>query len=129
MSENPTKLMYTFVVLVFILGASFMVCHRDFRTKKFDEELADKTETEQVVVIKRQIKMLDKNSFNNIKSDDSKKQLLHRRDSLLHDTANKLVTVMIMVFFVIIAVCIAILKYVAMVVMGLMSLKNIKRKV
>lgn len=129
MSETPSKLMYTFVILVFILGAMFMVCHRDYRTKKFNEELADKTETEQVVVLKRQIKYLDKNEFNKIESNDSKKELMSRRDYILHDTANGLVTVMIMAFFVIIAICIAIFKYVAMIVMGVMSLKNIKRNV
>jgi uncharacterized membrane protein (DUF106 family) len=129
-NETPSKWMYTFVILVFIVGATFILCHTDYKEMQLDKELKGKSETEQVQTLKEQIKRLNPHvQERDLDEITSKEKLISSREYELRQDSNGLVTVLVMAFFVMIAVCIAIFKYVAIAVLGLKSLKNIRRNI
>jgi len=94
---------------------------------KYDQALEGKTETEQVEILKNQIKENSYAEYNMIDDEDTKGDLLRSRAYVLEDNTLDLAVILMVIFFVLCALAIGVFKYVAIIVLGLKSLKNIKR--
>lgn len=124
--ETPSPLMYTFVILVFVVGATFAICHDKYVDKQNNKELVGKTEGEQHKIFDD--KLIKEYGYTDKELDGKSIEWKEKRVKYeIGEDSNGLVTAMIMVFFVLIAIFIAIFKFIATAVFGLRSLNNIRR--
>ena len=124
---SSSPLMVIFVITVLLIAGCFVQCHKNYLSMKYDQALEGKTETEQVEILKNQIKENSYAEYNMIDDEDTKGDLLRSRAYVLEDNTLDLAVILVVIFFVLCALAIGVFKYVAIIVLGLKSLKNIKR--
>lgn len=132
MEEKPSALMYIFVISVIAVASMFIICKSDNKMNRVKTKLEQcKTDDEKVDVLKKEMDKYDP-SWEPTNHNISDKELINKMTRSLNykeeEDARNLATGHVIVFFVIVAVLISVFKYIATVILGIRSAKNIIRR-